>query len=452
MRRSLPRPFPWRAPLALASLLALALAVRLPLLPTTAHLPGAYSDMNVWKDWTQKIAQHGLTNIFNVSDINYIGYDYALWVIAAIYQRISPSFDIESMRLNLLVKGPPVLFDLALVALTFAVSRALLRQRPEVVAAAARRLRLDRLALAPATALALLPAALVAFHPAVVYDSAAWGQTDGIITFFMLAAVAALAGRAVMLAFFLWAVGFVVKPQPIVILPALVAFTWWMAGWRGLARAGVGIAAGAALTMGFWVVQGETRSLIHVYHMLFTPEPSLSMQAWNGWWFSTLRSHPVPDNTAVTVFGAGLTYQRASLLLFGAAVLLSLAYLRRHRDLVGLLEASAFAVFAFYMLPVSIHERYLYPLFGLLAPVLLLRPRWLLLYAPLSVTFFLNLFFVAPVTESLTGRWVDSEFTVAVAALHVLLFTLLAVIFAWASLRPRRTGRLPQPSPELLPA
>ncbi len=447
MRAPLPRTSRWRTPLALFSLLALALAVRLPLMPTTAHLAGIYSDASLWKAWIREIHQHGLVRIFDVSDINYIGYDYALWLIAAVYQHISPSFDVYSMRLHLLIKGPPVLFDLALVALTFVVSRDLLRRRPDSVEALCRRFPVfGRQALPPESALALVPAAVVALEPAIIYDSAAWGQTDSIITFFMLGAALAMARRAPATALFLWTVGFVVKPQPIVMLPPLAAFAWWVYGWRGLVKAFGGMVAGLAVTLGFWVAHGEIRSLVHVYHMLFTPEPTLSMQAWNTWWFSTVHSHPVPGDTAFAVAGRDVSYKLLSLALFAAATALALGYLRRHRDLVGLLEASAFMVFAFFMLPVSIHERYLYPWFGLIAPLLLVRPRWLLLFVPLSVTFFLNLFIVAPLAESLTGRWTDSYLSLAVAAAHVAMFLVLILAFARGSLPLWRTNRAPQPA------
>lgn len=441
MRSSLPRPLRWRAPFILLSLLSLALAVRLPFLPATAHL-GSYSDLWLWKEWSQQISQYGLAHIFDVSDINYIGYDYALWFIAVIYGRLSPTFDLESMRLHLLVKMPPIAFDLALLLLTYFVARRILRAHPAVIAAVRAWLP-ERSPLPAETALALIPAGIIALHPAIVYDSAAWGQTDSIISFFMLAAVAALARGAVGPAFFLWAVGFVVKPQPIVIVPPLVAFTWWVYGRQGLTKGALGATTGLGLMLGFWVAHGEAGRLLHVYHMLFTPEPTLSMQAWNVWWFANLHSHPVPGDLLVTAAGVDLTYKRASMLLFGGATLVALAYLRRRRDFLGLLEASAFMVFAFYMLPVSIHERYLYPLFVLLAPVLLVRPRWLLLYLPLSASFFLNLFVVAPLDNDLVGRWVDSEVTVAGAAFHVLAFSLLVAAFAYGAVRRPRLDRPP---------
>jgi hypothetical protein len=426
-------------PPAVILLLGLALAVRIPLLPAVAHLPGDYSDMACWRTWAEAIHEHGLRNVFRTTDTNYIGYQYLLWMVSVVYGLISPGFDTSSRTLDFLLKTPPVLFDVALVWLVFTVSRRLLRANPHVVAAAHNRFPfLAHLPLPLDDALALAPATLVALHPAVLYDSAVWGQTDSIITFFMLGAVAAIAAGNAGFGLFLWAVGFAIKPQPVFILPILVAFVWWQSRWKGLARGLLGVSAGLALMLGYWLAYGQWNEIRNVYQMLFKPEPTLSLNAWNIWWFKVLHGDPNPASSALAIGRLHLSYSVASILLFAVATLLSLIYLRRHLGLTGLLEASAFMAFAFFMLPVSSHERYVYPLLGLLAPVLLVKPRWLFLYIPISATFFTNLYVVAPIDEALSGRFVYSRLTEVVAALNVLMFGFLAARLAQASLRPAR--------------
>ncbi|MDI6856772.1 MAG: hypothetical protein QME71_00420 [Dehalococcoidia bacterium] len=421
----------------LLALLAVTLAVRLPLLPLTAHLSGDYSDGLIFKQWAALIYEHGLANVYEDPEVNYIGYNYFLWATGLAYGWLSPGFDTSSFRLDLLVKASPVLFDLLLVWATFAVSSHLLKSRPDVVDAAVSRFpALRRLPMTPGVSLALLPAAAVAFAPALVYDSAVWGQTDGIITFFILTAVFALATGRPAPAFFLWAVGFAIKPQPLFVLPLLIAFVWWQWRWTGLGKAFIGAVAGVGLMYGYWLANGKAAELLHVYETLFTPQPTLSMQAWNLWWLPAIHTHPLPDDTLLSIAGASLSYKNASILVFGAAALLALAYLQRRRDLTGLLEACAFMAFAFYMLPVSVHERYLYPFFVLAAPMLVIRPRWLLLYAPLSVTFFLNVFIVGPAYKPFATRYLYSELTVGVAALHTLVFAVLCLALLRAALPP----------------
>jgi hypothetical protein len=433
------------APVAAAAravilLLGLALAVRIPLLPAMAHLPGGYSDMACWRAWTEAIHEHGLRNVFRTTDTNYIGYQYLLWMVSVVYGLISPGFDVPSRTFDVLLKTPPVLFDVALVWLVFTVSRRLLRANPSAAAAVRNQFPfLSRLPLPPDDALALVPATLVALHPVILYDSAVWGQTDGIITFFMLGAITAIAAGKAGFGLLLWAVGFVIKPQPLFILPILLAFVWWQSRYKGLSRGLLGLSAGLALMLGYWLAYGQWNEIRNVYQMLFKPEPTLSMQAWNIWWFKVLHGDPSPASSALAIGGLHLSYSVASILLCAAAALVSLMYLRRHLDLLGLLEASAFMAFAFFMLPVSSHERYGYPLLGLLAPVLLVKPRWLLLYIPVSATFFTNLYVVAPINEALSGRFVYSRFTEVVAALNVLMFGLVMARLAVASLRPALT-------------
>jgi hypothetical protein len=429
-------------PPAVILLLGLAVAIRIPLLPAVAHLPGNYTDMACWRAWTEAIHEHGLRNIFRTTDANYIGYQYLLWMVSVVYGLISPGFDTPSRTLDILLKAPPLLFDVALVWLVFAVSRRLLRANPHAAAAVQNRFPcLSHLPLPLDTALALAPATLIALHPAVLYDSAVWGQTDSIITFFMLGAIAAIAMGNAGFGLFLWAVGFVIKPQPVFILPILLAFVWWQSGWRGLVRGLLGVSAGLGLMLGYWLAYGQWNEIGNVYHMLFKPEPTLSLQAWNIWWFKVLHGDPAPASSAVAIGGLHLSYSVASILLCVVAALLALIYLRRHLDLTGLLEASAFMAFAFFMLPVSSHERYGYPVFGLLAPVLLVKPRWLFLYIPISATFFTNLYVVAPIEEALSGRLVHSPLTEAVAALNVLMFGFLVAWLTLVSLRPARTQR-----------
>jgi len=440
----LPRKLASHFPPAALLILGLAVAVRIPLLPTAAHLSGGYSDMACWRNWAEAIHEHGLRNVFRTTDTNYVGYQYFLWMVSAVYGLISPGFDTASRTLDILLKTPPVLFDVALVWLVFAVSRHLLRANPQAVAALYNRFpSLSHLPLPLDTALALAPATLVALHPAVLYDSAVWGQTDSIITFFMLGAIAATAAGNAGLGLFLWAVGFTIKPQPLFILPLLLAFIWWRLGWKGLGRGLLGLLAGLALVLGYWLVYGQWSEIRHVYHMLFTPEPTLSMQAWNVWWFKVLHGDPTPASSALAIGGLHLSYSVASILLCAVVGLLSLIYLRRHQDLIGLLEMSAFMAFAFFMLPVSSHERYAYPLLGLLAPVLLVKPKWLFLYIPLSTTFFTNLYVVAPINEALSGRLVHSSLTEVMAALNVLMFALVVARLALASLRAARPRLAP---------
>jgi hypothetical protein len=67
--------------------------------------------------------------------------------------------------------------------------------------------------------------------------------------------------------------------------------------------------------------------------------------------------------------------------------------------------------------------------------------RWLWLYAPASATLFLNMAVVAPPMRAFSGRWVESPFSLAIAAVNVVMFagfTFLVSILLRNSLRGGR--------------
>ena len=403
----------------LAVLLVAAVIVRIALTPLWAYLPNDFSDEGCWKDWMQAIHQHGLLNVFRTSDTDYVGYHYVLWLLTGVYGIIGGSdYGHEVFRLHLLVKAPPVLFDLALIVAMYAVSRSLFEE-----------MRLPR-----ARALALVAAAVVAFQPAVLYDSAVWSQTDSAVTLAMLLALFfAVRGRT-KLAFGVWAAGFLIKPHPIIILPVLLYLTW-----RRNARAllpGLATAAGVGLVgLGPWLLHGDAGQLARVYRGLFDADyQRLSAEAWNAWWFADLTLHPKPDQA---VFGF-VTYRMLGYLFTVSAGFLALLYLHARANLRGVLVAAAYLAFAFYLLPVSTHDRYLYPFLAFMLPVAVAEKRWRALYAVASVAFFFNLAVVAPPIHAFSARWIGSPFTIGIAALNCLLFGLFTLEIARTALPSMR--------------
>ncbi len=419
------------------------IAVRLPFFPYSAHLQPGHADATLFKVWAYQAWSGGFANLFRNSDTNYVGYHYLLWPVGAIYGRLNPDFELPTMTLHYLIKAPPVIFDVLTAALVFVVARRLVAGSPGAVPRRLRRWRpLWRLGIRPEIVLAGVAAALFAFNPAVIYDSSVWAQTDSIITFFELAAIFALARGLPLAGWFLLAVGFVIKPQPIVLVPALAAFTWWRFGWRGSALGASGAVLGLASLLGFFVLHGDGPRLVSIYQGLFTPsEYDLSLAAWNLWWFGDVAATNAGPDSALAAFGgATLRVSDISLLLTGVATLVALGYLRRRADLRGLLVVSSYLVFVFYMTPLSTHERYLYPLFGLLAPVVVADRRWLPLYLLLTPVFTLNLFATAPTDPDLVGDLLRSRLGLAMTGLNVAAFAAVTAALAVTALRPAVEG------------
>ena len=176
----------------------------------------------------------------------------------------------------------------------------------------------------PATArlLPLIAAAVIAFHPVVFYDSAVWAQIDAAGAAAMLASLALVASRRPGWGWAAWTLGFLIKPQSFVVLPALVLLTLAAGGLPAFRRAAIAAAIVVAVVLGPWVLHGDLGRLNDTYHFIFGGSyytTRLSSAAWNLWWTIDLSHHPLPSDALI----AGLTYKTAGLLLSAAAGLLA---------------------------------------------------------------------------------------------------------------------------------
>jgi hypothetical protein len=412
----------WRG---IAAVAVIAAAVRAPLLPLHAYRWGGGTDTSEYKGWMQAIHERGILEIFRTSSTDYVGYHWVLWLLTLIWERIGDSYSDTAPGLHLLVKAPPLLFDAGLFAAVYVVTCSLVSEREDVAGRAA--------------ALALGAAAVVALHPAVVYDSAVWGQIDALTALTMLLPLFLVVRRHHAAAGFVWGVGFVMKPQPIVIAPLLAVLAFDRGDGRAFLRLTAGgLAAGLLLTMP-WIAHGDLRRIGGIYKALaYQDLGRLSGNAWNLWWFRDVAADARPGDRIID--GLPLTYRTAGTLLTGVAGLLTLVYAWARPSLTRALVAGAYAVFAFYMFSVSSHDRYLYPLFALLLPVTAADRRWLWLFVPLSVTFTLTLLISAPPSEGWAHDWLESPLSVAGASVNLLSFAAYTGVLAKAVARDLRNA------------
>jgi hypothetical protein len=414
-----------RTLLPLGGLIAAAVAVRAALTPLYAYLPNGYLDEGFWKDWMLTIHRHGVLNIFRDSDTDYVGYHWVLWTLASVYALMGGPYTRTSPSLHVLVKTPSIIFDVALIVTVYIATAALARQQ--------RRFRGERLA--------LVAAAVIAFQPAVVYDSAIWAQTDAAVTVAMLLSLVLVANGAPAMGWGVWTLGFLVKPHPIIVVPILVTLTVRRWGWTALVRGMLAVAGVGAIVLGPWLVHGDAANIATTYKALFDANyERLSASAWNLWWFRDVAAHPPPDS-AVTSAVPVITYRAVGVGLAAISGALATMLVWRQPTVRAALVGAAYLAFAFYILPVSTHERYLYPFLALLLPVVVMERQWLWLYVPASVTLFLNMAVVAPPIRAFSGRWVESPFSLAVAAFNVTMFAGFTAVMSILLRNSLRGGR-----------
>ncbi|HYM52392.1 MAG TPA: hypothetical protein VEW45_02770 [Candidatus Dormibacteraeota bacterium] len=337
-------------PYALAALLAVALAIRVAVVGMDGHT----GDVLVIHGWAERLAEVGPWGFYAGSGSVYPALLYLYWPMGLL---------LDGEALDLAIKGSSIPFDLALGVLLFAIVRGMAGPWRGVGAAA-----------------------LYLLNPGVLIAGPMWGQVDAAGTLAFIAALVALARPRYALAGALAVLAGLIKPQfGFVILPVLVvALREWRAQGRlaPLRRAALGgLATYVALTVP--LLLNPIRYVSELYHITAL-KPFASVSAPNPW--ALIVGYRVPDGWLALV-GLGL-------LVVGLTA--ALLPLRRGRDLWTLLAVGVLIVFAFYLLPTRVHERYLFPALALLAPFAAVSLWSLAAYVALSLAF------VASLLSSLT--------------------------------------------------
>ena len=254
--------------------------------------------------------------------------------------------------------------------------------------------------------------AAVLFNPAVIALSSVWGQVDAVPAAFVLGSLLLLFTRTPTLrreiaAIVLFALAFSMKPQSSFLFPVLGYALFRRHVYRrplseigrGLVRIAVVGVPGAAL----WALSGIPFGLSPSGLEAFYSKASNGYKATSVWAFNLwgaigfdradVRRSQRPCSTVAGVSRRS-TWVRSS---FGAATAYVLwrahrSINRGHDEARVLLAAAAMTTLLAFTVLTRMHERYLFPVFACLAPLVLWR-GFRRAYVVLSVLFVLNLWY-----------------------------------------------------------
>ncbi len=269
-------------------------------------LPGYPPDLNTYKSWSLRAGLAGVETIYDPgSSFDYPPlYGYLLapagkafsWVYSPEDLRrpepragesrageasipaptANPVYEQASTLLSVLVKVPPLLFDLALAAL---LGYLILRYRAWEAVGSWRGWK---------------PALLYLAQPAVLFVSAYWGQPDAVETFFILLALLLILMRRPELGWVAAALGLLMKPLAAPFFPLLALATLLRSGWRRVITGGLaGIATMLAGFLPFFLT-GRTRMVIEKFISDIEAMPYTTVNGHNLWWL-LLRWHPANE-------------------------------------------------------------------------------------------------------------------------------------------------------------
>lgn len=339
---------------------------------------------------------------------------YPFWLVGRIYLRLfSPLFGQLPVSypsaLRFMLRLPALAADLLAGAIVFRV----LRQQPSITFRDA-----------------LFAAGAYLFNPAVIFDSAYWGQTQAVHALLMLLCLAAIHARAYHWGGAALAAAILTKPQAFSIAPVVLLLTLRERGALRLVAGGV---VAALFVMSPFLFAGNSATVFEEYTQTTKFHPFVAVNAHNFWWFVTGGNGWSPDTNSVGSF----TFRAAGLLLFSCAVVLSLAVVWRDREKLFLV--AAYDALAFFMLNTQIHEDHLLAMFApLVVASAVNREAWWL-YCAFAITSLTNMIFHDPKLFAFLGypvreiyggsawaapRWINS-------AIQTLLF---AAFTAWLAI------------------
>ncbi|MCX6030460.1 MAG: hypothetical protein NT169_14325 [Chloroflexi bacterium] len=357
----------------------LALTLYLPLARTT----GYWGDIEIYMAWTHQVTHFGIHSAyapdFVAAPNTTPGLLYPFRVVGEVFRRFyAPAFpppwlDRTNQAYLRFMLRLPALIGTALIA---GVAFWLVRRRWGL-------------------RLALIAAAAYLFNPAVIFESAYYGQMGAVHALFMLLAVIGLAERRPAWGWAALTVGMFTKPQADLFLPLFVILTWRRYGLRSSLRSALAAAAVGLVMLAPFIAHGTLGQMWARVSRVTDYHPMLSATAHNLWWLVSLGNGKASDLLVPPLLAqlgwSIFTYRAIGLGLVGLAYLVVLVRTWRDETPQTLYLATAYLFTAFFMFATQIHENHLIPIFSLLLLVCPGNRRRWWLYALLAVTATLNM-------------------------------------------------------------
>ncbi len=410
------------------------------------EFPGFAADIADSKHWGLFAAEHGLLQVYELSDVNYPPLAMLLrWCEAQLARLINPSFGLQeaglaaaldSVAYTALVKAAACIADLLIGVLVYRWARQTAGPRWGVAAAAA-----------------------ILLHPAMIYVSAWWGQIDSLFSLGQIAAfMAACCGQVRRSAVF-YALGGLVKVQAFILLPVFAVFQWQRAGLRRMLHSSEVLASVLVLAVLPFLLAGQGAHLFRSSGQAgglqqlgsFGSSAGPTNNAYNIWWL-VLDPEERRQSDLHPVWG-NVPRRAVGLAAFAAAYTLVLVWLWRRGPRHW--AAAAAAIYAsFFMLPTQIHERHLLPFFPLMVIAVMYHRRLLVWFVGWSLMFTANLLHVGGLVGLPCGECVSSVLQILtpdrIAGINLVLWATLLIMLWW--LPSSRPGQRSAPRPQDEPA
>lgn len=416
--------------------------------------PGYETDMGCFKYWADQVYNDGFSKFYNSETFTDYppGYMYILWIVGFFRSHFESLVDS-----TVAVKMPAMLCDLATGALIYKIAHKKFNEVASIVLTG-----------------------FYLFNPVILIDSAMWGQVDSVFTLFVALMVYLVAEHKLIPAYYIFAIGILIKPQTLVLTPVLLYgildqvilhdFNWK----RFFKHLGLGLLAIVmmyvliipyhfneywltyaskcvtdAATQGvevssltFLPVQSEwllnatpgfflkglqmLLGVLGLYYQTLTSYPYATVNGYNFWEIFKLNWHSQEE----MFLGVKYSTWGTIFVVLLVAVTLAVCILNRKKTngskyfFIGAFIAAGFFTFS-----VRVHERYMFPVFVLLLCAYLYRPLKAYLFAFMGLTLAQvnNIWHAFKYYDAANFDW-EATYPRVIGVFHVVMFGVLVYI------------------------
>lgn len=381
-------------------LLALAFIIRV---ISSLNYMGYKTDINCFIGWADRITQVGFHDFYSKDVFTDYppGYMYILYLLGSIRKIFQ--LDYYSNIYILLIKMPAICCDLITAYLLYSVARKHISEKN-----------------------ALIISAFYLLNPAIIINSAIWGQVDSVFTLAVVLMCYYIYEKKLPFAYLAFGLGILIKPQmlffsPILIYGIIDQVIIKFNKKRFAYQLFIGLVA--ILCMLVLILPFGLSNVVKQYTDTIASYPYASINAYNFW---TMLGLNWSDQTGKLFF---LTYSQWGT-IFNVLIIVLVTYLsfKLKENRSKYFYLGALTVVGIFTMSVRMHERYMFPAIILMLFVYVLRPRKeiLYLYLVLSLTHFYN---VSHVLLEFDVNNFNSKAMVPILIAVVMLVTFIMMVF-----------------------
>ncbi len=333
---------------------------------------GYPTDMQCFWWWALAVFENGPGEFYHLEAFTDYppGYMYILWPIGALL-KLCGSTAVTTFS-AIIVKMPAMICDLLIGYVIYRIASKYTSHKYSMIFAAA-----------------------YMFNPAVIINSATWGQVDSVLTIFIVLMIYFVTEKKLPAAYFIFAAGILIKPQAVIFTPVLIygiidqVFLNDFSLKRMFKQLGIGLAAIASMLLA--VLPFGLEEVVTQYVKTLGQYQHASVNAYNLW---ALLGKNWSSQDDIFMF---LPYRTWGTIFIILTVVVSAYFCLKNKEKESKYYlAGAFIITSVFMLAVRMHERYMYPALALLLIVCAVKRnyKYIFAYAFLSFVQFLNAYHV----------------------------------------------------------